>query len=129
MPVVRLLVATAFIEALTGILLVATPEVVARWLLGENLVGAGLAVARLLAAALLSLALMAWRSRHISGRTPALAAMLSYNVMVAALLAYLGFQGQLTGVLLWPAVAIHAVVGLSLTCGWLFTMSNGQTPN
>jgi hypothetical protein len=36
--------------------------------------------------------------------------MLIYNVLIALYLAYLGVGGQWGGSLLWPAVAIHAVL-------------------
>jgi hypothetical protein len=36
--------------------------------------------------------------------------MLIYNVLFALYLAYLGTVGNLGGWLLWPAVALHAVV-------------------
>jgi hypothetical protein len=33
--------------------------------------------------------------------------MLTYGALVTVFLAYLGFAGGLTGVLLWPAVVLH----------------------
>ena len=40
--------------------------------------------------------------------------MVVYNVLIAGLLAYAGTAGGLGGVLLWPAVAVHALVGVLL---------------
>ena len=62
--------------------------------------------------ALLSLGLGCWLSRQDLNKTAALAAMLSYNLLVTAYLMYLGLGGELVGVLLWPAIAIHAVLTL-----------------
>jgi hypothetical protein len=36
--------------------------------------------------------------------------MLIYNTLVTIYLAYLGIGGELVGILLWPAVALHAVL-------------------
>jgi hypothetical protein len=45
--------------------------------------------------------------------------MLMYNLLVAACLAYAGAVEQIGGVLLWPAVILHAIVGLLLVRDWL----------
>ena len=44
--------------------------------------------------------------------------MLLYNAAIALYLAYLGTAGHLGGVLLWPAVVIHAVVAVLLAMTW-----------
>ena len=36
--------------------------------------------------------------------------MLSYSVLATLYLAYLGFAGSLTGVLLWPVVVLHMIL-------------------
>jgi hypothetical protein len=41
--------------------------------------------------------------------------MLIYSVAVMLYLAYIGFAGGLTGVLLWPAVILHAILTALLT--------------
>jgi len=40
--------------------------------------------------------------------------MLIYNLLIAAFLAWLGTAAHTTGILLWPAVALHAGVALAL---------------
>jgi hypothetical protein len=45
--------------------------------------------------------------------------MLVYSVLIALLLAYVFQVAHLGGVLLWPAVALHAVVALLLIWTWL----------
>jgi len=40
--------------------------------------------------------------------------MLAYNALVALYLGYLGIVGHAWGALLWPAVALHAVVAAAL---------------
>ena len=49
---------------------------------------------------------------------PALRAMLVYNVLIALFLVYLFKVGHLGGVLLWPGVALHAVVAVLLVWTW-----------
>ena len=65
--------------------------------------------------ALLTLGLACWpgRQRAASG-TPAFRAMLIYNALIALYLAFLGTVRHRAGLLLWPAVALHAVVALLL---------------
>ena len=49
--------------------------------------------------------------------------MLIYNVLVALFLAYLGAVAHMEGVLLWPGVALHAVVAVLL----VLTFRNSAT--
>jgi hypothetical protein len=108
----------AIFEAATGLALIIFPQFVAGLLLGANLAGPGIAVARIAGAALLSLGIACWKSRTDSDETSVLAAMLAYNLLVTAYLVYLGFGGELVGVLLWPATAIHAVLTLLFAKAW-----------
>jgi hypothetical protein len=112
MTTLWLLSVAAAIEAITGVALIITPQIVSELLLGADLDGAGIAVGRVAGAALLALALVCWIIRHDANKTPALTAMLAYNLLVTAYLMYLGLGGQLVGVLLWPAIAIHAILTL-----------------
>jgi hypothetical protein len=41
--------------------------------------------------------------------------MLTYSVAVTLYLAYVGFAGGLAGILLWPAVVLHAIMTALLT--------------
>ena len=107
-----LLSVAAVIEATTGIALIISPQTVTSLLLGADLAVAGIAVGRVAGIALLSLGLGCWLSRRDLNKTAALTAMLSYNLLVTAYLMYLGLGGELVGVLLWPAIAIHAVLTL-----------------
>ena len=74
------------------------------------------------AIALLGLALATW---PMSGATSHLAssvrALLAYNVLAAVYLLYVGIDGQLTGILLWPAIALHAILTILLGRAWLVT--------
>ena len=44
--------------------------------------------------------------------------MLTYNVLIALYLAYLGTIRHLEGLLLWPGAALHTVVALLLVWTW-----------
>lgn len=99
-------------EAATGIALLIVPSVVAELLFGEPVVGAGAAAARVAGIALIALGLACWQRSPLVG-------MLAYNVAVTLYLAYLAAAGGLTGVLLWPAVALHAVFSILLLRAWL----------
>ena len=46
---------------------------------------------------------------------PPLLGMVTYGALVTLYLAYLGFAGGLTGLLLWPAVILHAILTALLT--------------
>ena len=77
--------------------------------------GAGTVLGRCFGIALLALGLACWPSGQPAERGwPAFRAMLIYNVLIAVYLAYLSTAGHLGGVLLWPGVALHAIVALLL---------------
>ena len=115
---VWLLSLAAAIEAVTGLALIIDPQVASRLLLGAELAGAGIAVARVAGIALLSLGLVCWMSRQDASKTAVLAATLTYNLLVTAYLIYLGLGADLVGILLWPAIAIHAVLTLLFANVW-----------
>ena len=103
------------VEVCTGLALMIDPVIVGKLLLGAELSDAGIPVGRCFGVALLALGLACWpgRQRSESG-SPAFRAMLTYNALIALYLAYLGTAGHSGGLLLWPAVALHAVVALLL---------------
>ena len=102
----KLLTITAIIEAATGLGLLAAPAVLARLLLGGTLdTPAALTVARVGGTALLAISVACWLSRE-NGRA-LVAAMLLYNVVVVALLVHAALALALSGLGLWPAIALH----------------------
>src|SRR5262245_62179377 len=118
MAALWLLSVEAAIEGATGLALIIFPQAVASLLLGAVLAAAGIVVARVAGIALLSLGLVCWMSRQDASKTAALAAMLNYNLLVTAYLMYLGLGGVLVGMLLWPAIAIHAVLTVLVASTW-----------
>lgn len=104
----RVLVFAAVSEAATGVALLIVPSLVGQLLLGAELTGIAIPVARVTGIALIALGVACWPG-------PPLAGMLTYSAAVTLYLAYVGFAGGLTGILLWPAVVLHAILTALLT--------------
>lgn len=99
-------------EATTGMALLVAPSLVGRLLLGVELTGVSIAIGRVTGIALIALGVGCLPSRT------ALCGMLTYGVLVTAYLAYVGIRGEWVGLLLWPAVVLHAVLTLLLAGSW-----------
>ena len=98
----RVLVLAAVGEASTGMALLIVPSLVGQLLLGEELIGIAIPVARVAGIALIA--------------------------AVTLFLAYVGFAGGLSGILLWPAVVVHAILTLLLARAWLNNLrTRGKT--
>ena len=112
----RLLKLTGIIETATGLGLMAVPSVVVRLLLGSLLgTSAAVVLARVAGAALLALGVACWLARDDtqSRATRGLVvAMLMYNLVATAVLAFAGIGLGLHGVALWPAVVLHAAMAI-----------------
>ena len=111
----RFLILTAVIEAATGLALIALPALVVRLLLGAEISGASIPLGRVAGAALLALGVACWLARDDaqSRATRGLVvAMLMYNLVATAVLAFAGIGLGLHGVVLWPAVVLHAAMGV-----------------
>jgi hypothetical protein len=91
----------AVAEVATGLGLLIVPSLVGQLLLGEQFVA--IPAARVAGIALIALGIACWPG-------PPLVGMLTYSAVVTLYLAYLGFAGGLTGVLLWPAVVVHLIL-------------------
>jgi hypothetical protein len=110
----NLLAVTAVAESATGLLLVALPSRLAMLLLGVSLeTPAELTLARVAGVALFALGVACWLARH-DGQSRAARgvvwAMLSYNTAVAIVFAWAAIGLSLSGIGLWPAVLLHAVM-------------------
>jgi hypothetical protein len=99
----RVLLFAAVGEAGTGLALVIVPSLVGRLLLGEELTGIAIPVARVAGIALIALGVACWPGTPRVG-------MLIYSAVVTLYLAYVGFAGGFTGILLWPAVVLHVIL-------------------
>jgi len=111
-----LLIVTALIEAPTGLVLLVSPPLVARILLGAALdAPAALVVGRMAGAALFSLSGACWLardegpSRAVGGLVVAL---LLYNCAAVAVLARAAISETMVGVLMWPVLALHTALAV-----------------
>ena len=104
----RVLVLAAVGEVATGAALLLVPSLVGQLLLGTELTGVAVTVARVAGIALIGLGVACWPGTPLLG-------MLIYSAAVTLYLAYLGIAGSLNGILLWPAVVLHAVLSALLT--------------
>ena len=107
----KILVVAAVGEFATGLALVILPSPVGELLVGAALAGVALPVAQVAGIALMALAIACWPG-------PPLVGMLIYSSAVTLYLTYLGSAGGSTGVLLWPAVAVHLALTFLLVRSW-----------
>jgi hypothetical protein len=99
----KVLIFAAVGEAATGLALLIVPSLVGQLLLGEELTGVAIPVARVAGIALIALGVACWPGTPRVG-------MLTYSAAVTLYLAYVGFAGDLSGILLWPAVVLHLIL-------------------
>ena len=97
------LIFAAVAEIATGLALLIVPLLVGRLLLGDELTGVALHVARVAGIALIALGVACWPG-------PPRVGMLLYGASVTLSLSYLGLTGRAAGIVLWPAVSLHAVL-------------------
>ena len=105
MKTVLLLAALA--EGGTGAALLAFPSIVLRMLFGAEVGGAGEVTGRIAGIALIGLGVACWPD---GSTRPALRGMLTYSLFAMLFLVYVGVRGASVGVLLWPAVMVHAIL-------------------
>jgi hypothetical protein len=110
------LLITALVEAATGLCLLFLPGIVFAILLGLDHASIdAIFVGRLAGAALFAIGIASWIARA-DIRSPAqlglLTGILIYDAAASTLLAYAGAVLKMAGLLLWPAVAIHAILAL-----------------
>lgn len=115
----KILAFAAIVEVGTGVVMVINPSILIALLLGVDVSLSGTLLGRFFGIVLLALGLACWPDGlRAASNSPAFRAMLSYNTLIALYLAYLAMLGQLGGLLLWPAVALHIVVALLLVWTW-----------
>ena len=111
----KILAFASIVEIGTGLALMLEPRIVVALLMGSKEPLDEMPLGRVAGIALFTLGIACWPSQlPVAGKSPVFRAMLIYNVLIAALLAYLFAIGHLGGPLLWPAVALHAIVACLL---------------
>jgi len=116
-----LLVVTACVESATGLCLLFMPAIMFAMLLGlENATIDTTLVGRIAGAALLAIGVASWIARADAlthAHLGLLTGILVYNAVASILLAFAGAVLRMIGPLLWPAVALHAVLAIwCLSC-------------
>lgn len=111
----KILAFAAVVEFGTGLVLLFDPAIVVALLLGADVSGVGTLLGRCFGIALLALGLACWPGRQgAESGASVFRGMLTYNALIALYLTYLGTVGHMGGLLLWPGVALHAIVALLL---------------
>ena len=115
------IVPTASAEAgVTGLFLIVSPSLFSWLIFDAELSEPTRALGRLGGIALVGFALTAWPAPATAVHaTSAMRALLIYNLLATIYLAYLGFAGQIVGILLWPAVAVHVLLLILLGRVWV----------
>ena len=122
----HLLTTSAMLEMVTGIGLLLFPDVIATLLFSQDLYGAGVVIGRVAGFALIALGWVFWNARNAEGMYSISTAMFGYNGVVALYLATVGIADGLTGILLWPAVAIHTALALACAQLWFKRQLDSQ---
>jgi hypothetical protein len=122
MAINKLLAVAAAGETATGLVLLVYPPIVIRLLFGAEIAGAGIVMSRIAGIALIALGLACWPS---DAAGCGICGMLTYSLLAALYLSYVAIAGELVGILLWPAVVLHAGLTLLLTRGW-FKEKSGE---
>jgi hypothetical protein len=107
--------------------LLTAPGVACRLLFATNPEGVGIALARFARVGLLALGIACLPSTAAGSGRSALLGLLVFNFGVAILFAWVGVATTLHGVLLWPAVVLHAVIAVALLAQ-LLTPRAGRLP-
>src|SRR5271165_3092425 len=101
----KLLIFAALAEGGFGLLLFAFPPLVSRLLFGAEVSGAGVIVGRLTGMCLIALGVACW---PFGDSYAAFYGMLTWSALALLYLIVAGVGGAV-GILLWPAVAVHAI--------------------
>jgi len=111
-----LFIATALIEVGAGLALIVSPAWTVSILIGGRFdTAADSIVGRVAGAALLALAVVSWLARNEvygNAATGIVTGLLLYNAGAGAVLAYAGIGLRLSGIGLWPAVALHVAMAV-----------------
>jgi hypothetical protein len=120
----RLLAVTAAVEAVTGLVLFVYPPIVIKLLFGTHIAGVGLLASRFAGITLIALGVACW---PCAATSCALLGMLTYGVLATLYLFYLALASEWIGLLLWPAVVLHAILTLLLARAWFKPQANRTT--
>jgi hypothetical protein len=111
MNIKTILAFSSSIEFVTGLALIAAPNLVAGVLLSTSLTPAGCAVGRVGGFGLLCLAIACWPGGDVAHTQP-IRALFLYNLLAACYLGYVRFGGEFDGNILLLAAVLHGVLAV-----------------
>jgi hypothetical protein len=120
----KLLMLAALVEGGTGVILLASPTIVVQLLFAAAVSLSGVVISRFAGIALIGLGTACWPDADT--RRP-FYGMETYNMLAMLYLAYIGVLGESVGLLLWPAVVVHAVLTVLLGRAWLRQRARPQS--
>jgi hypothetical protein len=109
-----LIPAAAWLEIGTGIALIMAPRLICLLLFAAPLVGVGVLITRFAGIALLGLGSACLPRPPTAQARGAVLGLLVYNLGTVILFAWVGIATTPHGILLWPALILHAGVAVSL---------------
>jgi hypothetical protein len=104
----------ALLEGLTGIVILFAPAFAIGLLLGDGLSQTGTVVARVLGIGLLSLGVSTWENARTQAKPATRIGICIYNFGTAVVLGMSGTMGEMSGVILWPGVGLHGLIGATM---------------
>jgi hypothetical protein len=110
----RLLVLAAISEGALGLILLVYPPIVVRLLFGVEIAGPGESISRFAGIAVIGMVVACWPDGN---PVHAFYGMTIYSTLAMLYLAYVGLNSGM-GILLWPAVAVHASLSVLLVRAW-----------
>jgi hypothetical protein len=114
------MIAVAVEPIASGLFVVVSRSLFSHLVWGAELSAVGQVLGHLGGIVLLALGISCRPARTLPNvSAPAVRAMLAYNLLAAGYLAYIGVASNLVGVLLWPAVVIHAILGVLVIRAWV----------
>jgi hypothetical protein len=116
----RVVTFASLVEVVTGLIALIAPMILARLLFDAEIAGVGIIITRILGASLIALGVACWPGPWFAKIPQTLLGILIYNLIVTFYFGYLGLTAQWVGLLLWPAIVLHAFLTF-LICLGLFT--------
>jgi hypothetical protein len=114
MPQRFVVMTAAWLEIVAGPGFLTAPAVVCRLLFASSPEGLGIILTRFAGLSLFSLGIACLLSRARTSSRNAVLGLFAFNAATAILFAWVGVATTLRGVLLWPAVVLHAVIAAAL---------------
>jgi len=106
--------ASAWVEIIVGALFLAAPDVLCLLVFGVKPEAIAMPLGRFAGIALIALGIACLHSRDTGSRRNVALDLFAFNVGVAILFVWVGVTTALHGILLWPAVILHAIIGSAL---------------